>query len=96
MYLINNILMPVVVYSFPYFISQAWYEDGGAVQSAFTLITGDMMGSCLRVIQFPPLIRRFVLAPAAEIVPGLVWPGIDKTIAELLDELQSDEQVEPL
>ena len=40
--------------------------------------------------------RRFVLAPAAEIVPGLIWPGTDKTIAELLDELQSDEQVEPL
>jgi len=33
------------------------------VQSAFTLIFADAGGSCLRVLQFPPLFKRFVLAP---------------------------------
>ena len=63
MYIINTILMPIFVDSFPYFISQAWYEDGGVVQSALTLVLADAGGSLLRVIQFPPLIKRFVLAP---------------------------------
>ena len=37
--------------------------------------------------------RRFVLAPAAEVLPEAVWPGQSLTIAELLAELESDEQV---
>lgn len=40
--------------------------------------------------------RLFVLAPAAEIVPELVWPGMSKTVRELLNALESDEQVKPL
>ena len=40
--------------------------------------------------------RLFVLAPAAEIVPELRWPGLDKTVRELLDALETDEQVTPL
>ena len=38
--------------------------------------------------------RRFVLAPAAEVAPETVWPGTGRTIARLLAELESDEQVE--
>lgn len=38
--------------------------------------------------------RRFVLAPAAEVAPDIVWPGTGATIAELLAGLRSDEQVE--
>ena len=34
--------------------------------------------------------RRFVLAPAAEIAPQLVWPGTGRTIAALLEDLQDD------
>jgi 2-amino-4-hydroxy-6-hydroxymethyldihydropteridine diphosphokinase len=37
--------------------------------------------------------RRFVLAPLAEIAPGLVHPQSGRTIAELLRELQSPEKV---
>ncbi len=37
--------------------------------------------------------RRFVLAPAAEVLPDAVWPGTGRTIARLLAELNSDEQV---
>jgi len=37
--------------------------------------------------------RLFVLAPVAEIVPGLKWPGTDTTVLELLDALETDEQV---
>ena len=37
--------------------------------------------------------RRFVLAPAAEVMPEAVWPGQSSTIAELLAALDSDERV---
>ena len=40
--------------------------------------------------------RRFVLAPAAEVLPSAVWPGTSRTIVELLEELDSSERVEPL
>jgi 2-amino-4-hydroxy-6-hydroxymethyldihydropteridine diphosphokinase len=40
--------------------------------------------------------RRFVLAPAAEVLPEAVWPRIGHTVRELLTALDSDEQVERL
>jgi len=40
--------------------------------------------------------RRFVLAPAAEIIPDLVWPGTQMTIRDLLDGLVSDEVVQQI
>ena len=40
--------------------------------------------------------RLFVLAPAAEIVPDLVWPGVGKTVRELLNTLESNEQASPV
>jgi 2-amino-4-hydroxy-6-hydroxymethyldihydropteridine diphosphokinase len=40
--------------------------------------------------------RRFVLAPAAEVAPHLVWPGTSRTVAELLAALDSAEQVVPV
>lgn len=40
--------------------------------------------------------RRFVLAPAAEILPGALWPGTGQTIDQLLAALRSEEQVYPL
>jgi 2-amino-4-hydroxy-6-hydroxymethyldihydropteridine diphosphokinase len=40
--------------------------------------------------------RLFVLAPAAEIVPGLVWPGIGKTVQELLNSLDTNEHASPV
>ena len=40
--------------------------------------------------------RRFVLAPAAEIVPDLVWPGTQYTIRDLLEGLVSDEVVQQI
>lgn len=40
--------------------------------------------------------RLFVLAPAAEVLPDAVWPGTGRTIADLLDALESDEWVERL
>jgi 2-amino-4-hydroxy-6-hydroxymethyldihydropteridine diphosphokinase len=40
--------------------------------------------------------RRFVLQPLAEIAPDLILPNQTKAVAELLRELQSDEQLERL
>ena len=40
--------------------------------------------------------RLFVLAPAAEIAPDLVWPGTGQWIQELLDALETDEQAIPM
>ncbi len=37
--------------------------------------------------------RRFVLVPLVEIAPDLVHPGIGRRLAEILDELEGDEQV---
>jgi len=37
--------------------------------------------------------RRFVLAPAAEVAPELIWPGTGQSIRALLDALVTDEQV---
>jgi 2-amino-4-hydroxy-6-hydroxymethyldihydropteridine diphosphokinase len=36
-------------------------------------------------------LRRFVLAPAAEVAPNLVWPGLHRTVTELLAELPPGE-----
>ncbi len=40
--------------------------------------------------------RRFVLAPAVQVAPKLVWPGSGRTLTQLLSALDSDEVVIPL
>lgn len=41
-------------------------------------------------------LRRFVLQPLAELLPEAVFPGQEKTVSELLERLQTDEQVSRL
>lgn len=41
-------------------------------------------------------LRRFVLEPLGEIAPGLVLPGQEKTIAELLQSVSSESDCVPL
>ncbi len=49
------------------------------------------------VLPHPRAVNRlFVLAPAAEVLPDAIWPGTGQTIAELLNELETDEVVERL
>ena len=43
-----------------------------------------------------PRPRRFVLVPLNDIAPDLVWPDLNKTVAQLLAQLETDEQVDPL
>lgn len=40
--------------------------------------------------------RLFVLAPAAEVAPDLQWPGINQSIQDLLNALETDEQAIPM
>lgn len=37
--------------------------------------------------------RLFVLKPAAQLIPNVIWPGLEKSIAWLLNELNTDEEV---
>lgn len=37
--------------------------------------------------------RRFVLAPALEVAPDLIWPGINRSVRALHDALASEEKV---
>ena len=41
-------------------------------------------------------LKLFVLQPAVELVPDVVWPNTGKTLQQLLDELETDEHVIPL
>ena len=36
-------------------------------------------------------LRRFVMVPAAEVAPGLVWPGTRRSIAQLAGALETEE-----
>jgi len=41
-------------------------------------------------------LRKFVLCPLSEIAPDLILPGQSKTVAQLLKDLRSDEQIKRL
>ena len=40
--------------------------------------------------------RLFVLKPLQELVPGLIWPGIGKSVSQLIVELDTNETIEKL
>ncbi len=40
--------------------------------------------------------RLFVLKPASQLLPDTIWPGMDMSIAGLLNELKTDEEVHAL
>ena len=49
------------------------------------------------VLPHPRAVNRlFVLAPAAEVLPDVIWPGTGRTILELREALVTDERVERL
>tara|TARA_X000000950_G_scaffold218514_1_gene263012 strand:- start:8439 stop:8906 length:468 start_codon:yes stop_codon:yes gene_type:complete len=41
-------------------------------------------------------LRKFVLAPAAELVPDVIWPHTGQSIRQLLETLNTDEEVAPI
>ncbi len=52
--------------------------------------------TCLTLPHPRAATRRFVLAPAAEIIPQLVWPGTGRTIVSLLADLEDDAYAQPV
>ena len=40
--------------------------------------------------------RLFVLKPLQELVPGLIWPGIGKSVSQLINEMDTNETIEKL
>ena len=61
-YVLNTVLVPLFVFSFPFFVSQAWYEPGGAVSSAVALLFADMLSSILRGAMADVVARRYLLS----------------------------------
>lgn len=58
------------------------------------LFDGHVRDSVDFILPHPRAVDRlFVLAPAAEVLPDAIWPGTGCTIGQLLDGLESDEQV---
>ena len=74
----------------------AWVRNAPRELDLDLLVFGDERRAALQFVLPHPraTARRFVLAPAAEIVPSLRWPGADATVAELLARLDDTEQVE--
>ena len=60
------------------------------------LLYGDLtMGLAPLILPHPRALgRRFVLVPSAEVAGSVVWPGTDKTIAQLSAEVTSTERIE--
>ncbi|MEZ5559420.1 MAG: 2-amino-4-hydroxy-6-hydroxymethyldihydropteridine diphosphokinase [Pseudomonadales bacterium] len=49
------------------------------------------------VLPHPRAVNRlFVLAPAEEVAPGLIWPGTGRTVAQLRRDLNSSERIDRL
>lgn len=65
-FMCNAVLVPLVEFSIPFFLTQAFYETGGRASARFRCHLCrdlDAGGYTLRVFQIPPLFQRFVLAP---------------------------------
>ena len=62
-FMCNAVLVPLVEFSTPFFLTQAFYETGGLASAVIYAVIFDAAGYTLRVFQIPPLFQRFVLAP---------------------------------
>ena len=62
-FMCNAVLVPLVEFSIPFFLTQAFYETGGLASAVLYAVIFDAAGYTLRVFQIPPLFQRFVLAP---------------------------------
>ncbi len=61
------------------------------------LFDGEIRQSEIFTLPHPRAVDRlFVLKPSAQLVPDVIWPGLGKTIACLLEELKTDEEVHVL
>ena len=65
-FLCNGVIMPLLVFAFPFGMTQAWYETGGITSSATTLIASDLFGYTFRVVQIPSYIKRYGLGRLAK------------------------------
>lgn len=85
-YILNNCILPIIVGYFPYGITQAWYEKGGVIAQAITLIllTG-VLGQLYYLTQPITLLKRYVLARWAVSQDGLdkLWDPPRMPFAQL-------------
>jgi 2-amino-4-hydroxy-6-hydroxymethyldihydropteridine diphosphokinase len=74
----------------------AWVRNAPRELDLDLLVFGDEHRNSPQFVLPHPrgTVRRFVLAPAAEVAPELRWPGTDATVAELLARLDDSERVE--
>lgn len=62
-YAMNTIIIPAAVQSFPYLVTQAWYESSGVVAEVISLIIADAAVIFLLAMPAIPIINRYIRAP---------------------------------
>ena len=62
-YAMNTIIIPAAVQSFPYLVTQAWYESSGVVAEVISLIIADAAVIFLVAMPAIPIVNRYIRAP---------------------------------
>ena len=93
-YVANTVLLPILVGSVPYGMTQGWYEAGGPVEQALLLlITSTAFVEASKVLQPKALLQRHVLASpsvppkmyaASQLRMNHLWAPPPMNIGELL------------
>ena len=62
LYLVNSVLSPIIIYSFPFGATQAWYEEGGTVtQGVIFILAAGLMPAANQLVQPVPVAQARVI-----------------------------------